>query len=169
LAGDDVSGELDSYLMSNEVLNGMPGDLIKKNRESCDYLLVSSCDRSPCTEVLEHVSKGTYRYLISPKLSKLIRIGVLHRSNDGKEVDKFFESQLGVKWAEVPEDLYVFEGELDISGCSDCLGLVLVTDSGSRILLLDEVCSTSKKVRTSNIKRKRRKKRRAKKKLKKKG
>lgn len=167
LVGDYVSSELDSFLMSNEALNNIPKDLINRYVD-CDYLFISSCDKSPCVEVLEHLSKDMFRYLISPKLSRLLRIGVIYRSNDGKEVDKFFESQVGVKWIEVPEELYVFEGELNISGCSECLGLLLVTDSGNRILLLDEACNPARKVKTSNIKRKR-KRRTKRKKLKKKG
>lgn len=141
--------------------------------EGCDYVYIHGCVNSECYELLELVSSrkssaNNDNYMLSPKLSKLLGLGIIYKgAAEGKEVDKFFESQMILKTYSISDEVYVFEGRLTIGDRSECVGLLLITDSGNRILLLDEVRDsvTSKKAK---IKRKKVKRRRKRRKLKKK-
>lgn len=104
-----------------------------------DCVLVSDCSNSQCVELFEYLKKfKRSKNVISPKPDRLVGMSVLTRHTDSKEVDAFYGSQINVKQLEVPEGVYVFEGALSFDGCSDCLGVLLRTESGVRILLVDE-------------------------------
>ncbi len=124
----------------------------------CDCVLLSSCEGSQCSEVFEYVKAfKTPSVTISPRPDKLVGLSILMKPADGKEVDVFYGSQLEVKDFEVPSDTYVFEGDLSFKSCDACLGLMLKTESGIRLLLSSERAevSTPKKA----VKRRRKKRR----------
>ncbi len=110
-----------------------------RNLLECDCILLSSCNGSQCVEIFEYVKKlKSFKTALSPRVDKLIGLSILMKSADGKEVDVFYGSQVSVKQLEVPEEVYVFEGDLSINECNRCLGVILRTGSGARILLLGD-------------------------------
>ncbi|MEM1679998.1 MAG: hypothetical protein QXT01_05145 [Sulfolobales archaeon] len=141
-------------------------DLMKSSELSeCDCVLVSDCSNSQCVELFEYLKKFKHpKNLISPKPEKLIAMSVLTKYTNSKEVDVFYGSQINAKQLEVPDGVYVFEGVLNFDGCSDCLGVLLRTESGVRMLLIDEGVASRKPKNLVRRKRKRRVKKRSKKK-----
>lgn len=141
-------------------------DLIRSlGLPECDCVLVSDCSNSQCVELFEYLKKfKRSKNVISPKPDRLVGMSVLTRYANSKEVDVFYGSQINVKQLEVPEDVYVFEGVLSFDGCSDCLGVLLRTESGVRILLIDEGVGLRKPKKLVRRKKKRKARRRSKKK-----
>lgn len=109
-----------------------------KNRNllECDCILLSDCNSSQCVELFEYIKKfKSFKTILSPKVDKLIGLSVLVKPANGKEVDVFYGSQVDVRQLEIPEEVYIFEGDLSFNECNKCLGVILRTESGSRILL----------------------------------
>jgi len=162
--GSSVSLKLDlndenaiSNLISNELLGG-----------GCDCVSVMGCNESGCMDILEYVSdRYSFKYVLFPKLSKLIKLGILKLTDiNEKEVDTFYSSYLAVDWVDVPSDIYIYEGNVNTSNCINCLGLLLITEDGVRQLIFTESCKPLKKSTTRKVVRKsrRRKRRKSKKK-----
>ncbi|MEM2575735.1 MAG: hypothetical protein QW596_04685 [Sulfolobales archaeon] len=128
----------------------------------CDCVLLTSCSGSQCVEKFEYVKKlESFKTLISSRPEKLLGLSILVRPSNNKEVDVFYGSQVGIKHNEVPDGKYVFEGELSTDECSNCLGFLLRTESGIRVILNDEgvrVRKPGKHVRRKRKKKKVRKK-----------
>jgi|GEM_PF-1117247 len=146
-------------------------DLIRKlDLNKCDCIYVTSCNSNSCSEYFEYLNKvKNFQYMISPKPSKLLGLAMLVRADESKEIDAFFGSQLNVKYLDVDVgNVYVFEGDVTLEIPDSCLGMIVKTDLGIRLVLFDDVVS-SKNVKSSERRRRRRRGKKSKKKLKKKG